>query len=228
MIGVGLALPLLLLVITGLPLQFTVPLGLGSSGVPFGWVHQAYGIAAPPSMRVSADVVQLGDQIFFGPQHVRVTEDLIGVLRIDALRIVVTGNEVMLNVDDPEIPLERGPLPGYAERVGIDDEGLLHLDTVDGTYTSDDLGASWWPAELARTNPTMNWAELEIATPGKAQALRFGAANLSWERFLQDLHSGRFFGPLGVWVMNLASLLFVVLGFTGLILWSSTRGKRRQ
>ena len=69
----------------------------------------------------------------------------------------------------------------------------------------------------------ISWLRVETVAPGKQFASRFGAANLSWERWLQDLHSGRFFGPIGVWLMNLASFVFILLGFTGLVLWFTSR-----
>ena len=40
-VGLTVAVPLLLLVITGVPLQFTGALQLGTTGVSESWVHQA-------------------------------------------------------------------------------------------------------------------------------------------------------------------------------------------
>jgi uncharacterized iron-regulated membrane protein len=42
---------------------------------------------------------------------------------------------------------------------------------------------------------------------------------LSTERWLQDLHSGRFFGTFGVLTVDLASALLLILAGTGLVLW---------
>jgi len=47
---------------------------------------------------------------------------------------------------------------------------------------------------------------------------------ITWERFMQDLHSGRFFGQAGIYFMDIISLLLLVLAVTGIILWS--RGSR--
>ena len=48
---------------------------------------------------------------------------------------------------------------------------------------------------------------------------------LTAERWLQDLHSGRFFGTPGVVIVDVASLLMLILAGTGLMLWwRSNRG----
>ena len=47
---------------------------------------------------------------------------------------------------------------------------------------------------------------------------------ITWERFMQDLHSGRFFGQAGIYFMDIISLLLLVLAVTGIMLWS--RGSR--
>jgi len=46
---------------------------------------------------------------------------------------------------------------------------------------------------------------------------------LSIERWLQDLHSGRFFGTIGIVVLDIASALLLILAVTGLIIWWRSR-----
>ena len=54
---------------------------------------------------------------------------------------------------------------------------------------------------------------------------RYAATRLNWERWLQDLHSGRFFGPVGVWIMTIAGAALIVLGISGLIVWVLGRNR---
>ena len=43
------------------------------------------------------------------------------------------------------------------------------------------------------------------------------------ERLLLDLHSGRFFGRFGPWVMDAAAVLIVLLGVSGTWIWLRRR-----
>lgn len=51
---------------------------------------------------------------------------------------------------------------------------------------------------------------------------------INWERLLLDLHSGRFFGSLGVWIIDLFAILFVVLGITGIWIWQKQTAKKSR
>ena len=43
------------------------------------------------------------------------------------------------------------------------------------------------------------------------------------ERVLLDLHSGRFFGPLGPWLIDASAVLLVFLSLTGSWMWLKRR-----
>lgn len=51
------------------------------------------------------------------------------------------------------------------------------------------------------------------------------AASMNWERVILDLHSGRLFG-LGPWLMDGLALLLIVLGFTGLGIWLTSKKRK--
>jgi uncharacterized iron-regulated membrane protein len=222
-VGVCLAIPLLLLVVTGIPLQFTVWLGLGSTGVPFAWVHEMYGIAVPQTMRTSGGVVQSGELLFVGDRVETVSGELLGALRLEPVVAVATPDELLLVMQESDAPVERNPLPAHARGFGMTGDQAIAIDTSAGPFVSEDLGASWSQMPAVQDRQTVSWLQVETSKPSREFARRFGAANLSWERWLQDLHSGRFFGTAGVWLMNLASFVFIVLGFTGLVLWFTSR-----
>lgn len=44
---------------------------------------------------------------------------------------------------------------------------------------------------------------------------------ISWQRLMQDLHSGRWFGAAGIWVMDAAAVILLLLSLSGLWLWWS-------
>lgn len=46
---------------------------------------------------------------------------------------------------------------------------------------------------------------------------------ISWQKVLQDLHSGRFFGAAGVYLVDIAALILVLLALSGFWIWYSRR-----
>jgi len=71
----------------------------------------------------------------------------------------------------------------------------------------------------------IEWIEPVVLAPAAAATYRehFRGYLLTTERLFQDLHSGRLFGPGGVWLVNLSSLLLIVLSITGLWIWWRSR-----
>lgn len=50
---------------------------------------------------------------------------------------------------------------------------------------------------------------------------------LDWQKVIQDLHSGRFFGTLGVWIYDLATLALLFLSLSGFWLWYNRRRRSK-
>lgn len=51
--------------------------------------------------------------------------------------------------------------------------------------------------------------------------------SISWQRIMQDMHSGRWFGSWGVWVVDIAAFVMLLLAFSGIWMWWSRPGNRR-
>ena len=77
-LGVSLALPVLLLIVTGVPLLATDTLGLGHKGVSFTWVHGAYSLRAPQQMRQAQSIAQLEDVLLTPERAVPFAGTLVG------------------------------------------------------------------------------------------------------------------------------------------------------
>ena len=61
--GIVVVLPIVFLILTGLPLQLTEFLALDDASVNWSWVNTSYGITAPDTALTSNGVVQIGDVI---------------------------------------------------------------------------------------------------------------------------------------------------------------------
>ena len=218
-VGLAVALPLLLLVITGIPLQFTGALQLGTTGVTQSWVHEAYGIEAPNSVLRADAAAQLGDTLFVGERTHSISGVLCGAVNLTGFTLVVSSAEMQLVPVALDAPVERTNLSYDITRCGISPHNDLVIETAMGFLASSDLGASW----SSVITPDVRWLEV-VKTPVTAQErVRFAAAKLSWERWLQDLHSGRFFGEVGVWIMSIAGFAFIILGISGILIWLAAR-----
>ena len=47
--------------------------------------------------------------------------------------------------------------------------------------------------------------------------------SISWQKIIQDLHSGRFFGKAGVFVVDAAAMILLLLALSGFWIWYSRR-----
>ncbi|MFT7651161.1 MAG: hypothetical protein ACI9ON_002032 [Limisphaerales bacterium] len=219
--GLALILPVLLLAVTGVLLEFTDALKLGSRGVESTWVHQQYGITTPTTQLVSGPATQVGNRTFVTGRQFKSEGALVAATDLDILSAVFTESEVTIVPKEWDIPIERSALPNF-NRVGLTtDHGWL-LDTTQGILVSRDLGASW----LAGDASSAQWLTVHEEATTPQWASEYGAAHLNWERWLQDLHSGRFFGDIGVWIMSFAALAFIALALTGFLVWLSTSRSR--
>lgn len=219
--GLCLIVPVCLLVVTGLLLEFSAPLELGRRGVTYGWVHALYNVEAPSTMRRSGSITQIGSHLLSDSHSLIVDGELLGAQALELLDVAMLNNEQLLLPRDSNAPVERSQLPDTVTTFGTTPAGALVIDTPGGIWTSEDLGATWQPGDILRLSIT--WLDAAIEPAQSSVRTRYGAAIINWERWLLDLHSGRFFGPAGVWVMNLAGLALLVLAFTGLNVWYRSR-----
>jgi uncharacterized iron-regulated membrane protein len=82
----------------------------------------------------------------------------------------------------------------------------------------------------------LNRVDFEGLTPTplpgaqKAEVLRrYSGRGLPLSRVLLDLHTGRVFGKIGVWLMALASIFLLALSLSGLVMWfKKPNGKRTK
>ena len=220
-LGVLALAPLLVLSVTGILLNHLDELGFGSRPMPL-WLAESYGFKPPEQ--------------FVGTQLES------GWLAVVAERLIVDGKPVA----DCSSPF-RGAVSLGDRSVAACDQTLV-LISADGTLL-ERLDASWGvpafnafgaagdqlvlvsqgQAQLFSLESLDLLGPASMWQPARAEPVdqRYNPllaplsvpAELSWERLLQDLHSGRLFGDLGRWLMDLAALVLVLLGLSGVIMW---------
>jgi len=209
---------LVYLVATGVPLQFTDSLKLGSRYVTATAILDYYQLQAPETVLFDNGVAQVGERLFWQTHELGEVEQLIGSVSLQDLIVVGTSRALLVFAPDEPTTIDR---IDFAERllaIAATDTGVL-LQTAGGVKQLDAellnaADVSDPPEQIAWRTPRLLSAR--EAAPYQAS---YRGGLLSLERLLQDLHSGRTFGTIGIWTINLATLLLVGLAITGYWIW---------
>lgn len=216
--------PLLFVSVTGLLLNHTRELGWDDRRVAADWLLTRYGMeleGEPVTFTTAGRFVsEWGGQLFWDGASLDVEGSLKGVVEVDGAVAVVCERVVYVYDRDGSLIEEMGDesLPeGQFARAGLSDTGRLVLLTAAGkawAFSRDLLEYALLPGGAAR------WSEpMESARPLRvAMKDAYRGEGLAWSRVLVDLHSGRFFGVLGRWLVDLTVVLVVLLSLTGVVL----------
>jgi len=209
---------LVYLLVTGIGLQFSSELGLGQRYVSAAWVLDWYGLEAPELVVRSADVIQVGEWLFLNEQPIATMRHLAGAVQLPDFTVIAGRDEVLVLHGIAARSLEKTHVTDAINRIGTW-RGTPYLDTDQGLLAADDLLINW--RSVVAPPGEIDWAVKVELTGATATTYRnvFRVRMLTTERWLQDLHSGRFFGLVGVLIIDLATTLLLILAGTGLVLW---------
>jgi len=233
-LGIAAALVVAWLALTGIFLVHSDDLALDERAVGIGWLLDWYGIPPPDvaAYRVGdAWVVQAGERLYVNDRPVPGEyQELAGAVQFRDEVVAVAGSQLLLlsaTGDLLEVLGEAHGVPGPIASIATEGSRLVVRTRGGEQYASTDLLA-WRRAEAARAA----WSEAAPAPDRLRErvAEHYRGQVLTLERLLLDLHSGRFFGALGVVIVDLAAIAFFVLAATGLWLWLARRprnGRRR-
>lgn len=220
--GVAAGLVIFYLIATGLPLQLTAWLGLGSTYVTSPTLLDWYGIHAPDAGRESNGVRFVGNQLFVDGSRIADASGFQGAVRLRDLVIVAAGDELLLfPAADPAV-LETVHPGGPIRRIGYAGRDVV-VDTAGGLHRLDPETLE--PGPVLPEPLAVTWAETRQLDPASLRRYANLARSriLTIERLLQDLHSGRAFGAAGEWLINLASIGLAVLVLSGYWIWWRSR-----
>jgi len=224
-IGLAAALFVVVLAVTGLLLNHTEELGLDSIRVSSPALLDWYGVHAPDNILVyqagPLTVADAAGKIYLEQAALpNVEGPLQGAVEHAGLVVVATGNQLLLLTPTGEL-VERldsaSGVPADILAIGVAGNGALAVRTAHGSYLTDDNFIEW----TATQDDTAQWA-----TSTKPTELQRTALNRAWrgdglplERVMLDMHSGRILGAAGVYLMDGAAILFLLLAFSGVWLW---------
>lgn len=234
-LGVTAAVFVVLLAISGLLLNHTAELQLARQYVRQDWLLSWYGIEAgsvenffPVS---SGGISQTHDYVYFNNRRLFESDaELLGAVQMEEMLVLAQPDSLTLLTDKGELIEKIGAvegLPQEVQMIGVSANGSLLLKTAKGIYRGDNELTDWQPATA---DGQVLWSRSEQPTEQQRRAILRQELNMqiSLERLLLDVHSGRFFGSWGPWVMDIAALLMLFLAVSGPFLWLRLKVKRKH
>jgi hypothetical protein len=229
--GICSAVLIIFICVTGLALNHTDDLELGSVPVDAEWLLDAYGIATPPINSFAFGTIsasQIDSNLYYGTTALPGKfSALTGVTQSGDRVIIATANELILLTRDgaaiETLEAYMG-IPTGIRRIGLDAEQGAVVSTASGDWHSDSELTNW---EILTDTKTTVWSEPVALPVDLQQQLKtlYRGQGLSVERVLLDLHSGRIFGPAGPLLADLVAVVFILLALTGIWMWFKTRRK---
>jgi len=231
-LGLLLVLFILLLAVTGIMLNHTSSLQLGQTRVNNALILSLYEInPRNPIISYRTDkhiFSQMDEQIYF--DHKKLLTDkqqLRGVTNAGEIIILVLSQDVLLLSPEGEL-IDRYALAQDTEieHIGIY-QGRAIIKMIDQTlWQADEDILNWQPISGLQ----MNWAPpVQIDDKLKQQLLeQYRGEGLPLERIVLDIHSGRIFGSLGVYLMDGVAIIMVFLSLSGAWMWWQRRQKQKQ
>lgn len=231
-LGLVAALFVLLLSVSGIVLNHSPELGLDSALVEWPALRRAYGDhgADLPAFQAGGRWVYraANGKIYLDAREVAPCRGgLVGAEPVAELLAVACAEELLLLTAEGQLIEAASASTGLPVPVsGLGATGAAIVLQADG---------NWWLADFDRMafdQPAPGDTSLRQRTSGSLpaalrQAIPGQDAWLNWERLLLDLHSGRLFGPLGVWVVDAIGLLLCTLALSGVAMWWLHRRPRR-
>ena len=228
-LGVMAALFVVVLSITGIMLNHSPELALSERPLQSSWLLSVYGVETPEiqSYRLNGSWFSL-----VGNSHLHLNDrevaycqgPLVGAVKVSDTVVVGCVDQLLLLSDRGEV-IERIDaiygLPLPLQALAVDDQQLV-LKTNDQTLLADLDHLTFQPF----TGGEPDWS-IPAALPDELHEQLLGdyrGTAIHWERVVLDLHSGRLFGRLGIWVMDAAAVFLILLAGSGVWIWWS-RGR---
>lgn len=224
----------LILSITGLILNRSEKLELNRIMVQSDFVSSLYGLSpnSPPlHFRVDDHWMSwLEGRVYLdGKLIARNSDRLVGGAILDDLIIVGTKNSLSLYLKDGSLveTLDSSSLPGVITAISQPVADSILIATSNGIYRTDDDFISWQKmSDTIDLSPAPAGQTPQQITEKIMQDYKGQGVTLS--RLILDLHSGNIMGSYGSYVMDLAALSLIFLGFTGLLKRKKSDRDRRK
>ena len=224
-IGLTAALGVIILSVTGLLLNHTSELKLGSRHVQSAALIDWYGIKSPELETgypaAGYTITQVGDRIYRDTRHLADKANrLIGAVELADMLIIGLDGHLLLYTPRGELIEDLGGsagVPAGMQAIGITADRKLAIQAAHGYYQTDDSFLEWretdtLTAQWSRAVPLEETLRVELTSA-------YRGSGLPVERVILDIHSGRILGTWGVYLVDFIAVLFIALALSGSWLW---------
>jgi len=222
-LGIFTALFLIFLSITGIALNHTTFFSLSHQSISTPWLLSHYGIKPAVDVRfyqqknwvITDQLVWLKDKLVFESD-----ETVISLTKFQSYTLLATRSQLIIFTETGEIVEQldsSSDLPVPISAINVTGDKIV-LKTADGYYQSDSDLMDW---QAVQTLTKPSWVGNDLVTQAElAVAQRqFQSQFLNWERVILDAHSGRLFGDVGVWFMDIVAFILILLSISGIYIW---------
>ncbi len=227
-IGLLASIFIVFLVITGIVIQHSDSLDLPKKHLTNAWLLKHYGIKPNPITTYqlgNQTISHAGDYLYLSGKPVTENIDgLFGAIQRGDQFIIATTNSLTVITHDGFIVDEITTLDGLAEAplgISLSTDGSPIIRGISKYWVSKKDLFSWH--EYQGDHPV--WVTPDITLPALRQVIEAHdmSQQISMERFLLDAHSGRILGKYGVFIIDAAAILLLLLSLTGIWLWAVRR-----
>ncbi len=201
-------------------LNHTEKLSLSSNYIQSEFLLKWYGIKKPiiNSYQIEKNwISHVEDKLYFNNKLIEEELSLVtGAILTENFIAVASQNEIILFTPYGE-KIERlnatTGVPNNITSIGLNKENDLFLKTKQSIYKANSDVTEW----ISSTDKNITWAgssTIPVELENKLNVL-FRGKGLTKERVLLDLHSGRFLGKVGPWIMDLSAILLIILSISG-------------
>ncbi len=229
--GLSVAVLVVILAISGILLNHTESFQWDRRYISNGWLLDWYGIKAPEQVQHyplgKQSLTLFGNQLYFDDQPLPgefqkmqgalASDDLLAAAVDSSLLLITHKGELIEQLDS------RHGLPIPIAAMGITPQGIAVVQVNGKVLETDADWLRWTP--FNGDPAAISWARSDTLPAGLEATLtrQFRSHIIPMERVLLDLHSGRIFGAYGVWLMDLAALLMILLAASGAWMWYRRR-----
>lgn len=228
-LGIFSAFFVLLLAVSGILINHSHQLAIDSTHVEQQWLLDYYGIKPPSQINIyqtTTPQLASSDNLIWVDKHLALEADspINGIVSFGDMLIAIDSNSLYLMSSAGEMLEKQDITTGLpAGLTAIANDGHIWLNADSGSYMADEDLIEW---TQAMTFAPLPWVQPLMDTTNAATTIYFRdisllarSHNLTWERVLLDVHSGRFFGSLGPWFMDLVALALIIMALSGVYLW---------
>jgi hypothetical protein len=225
-LGAGAALFIIFMAMSGMAINHSNGMGLDQRHVSQPFLLSWYGLDEPEqitSFAVGNEWLSFaGSALYLNGQPISSISNGMGAVSSNGL-LIAAGRDELLLLDPAGQLVERQTWspPGATpiQSIGLLPDGIVVVKSGNRQWLADADLLNWHQAE--DTAGQVAWSASETAPELVREAIirQYRGEGPSVERLLLDFHSGRIFGPLGVFVYDLLALAVLFLAISGLLFW---------